>query len=91
MYINKLLLISLRILAGTLILPAGVGLVLIGAMIFNAPFSYFLGRCTNLETCFLSRLSSELQRSDFWKFIFAMWICGVFIVIIQIYRDWSAR
>lgn len=91
MHINKLLLISLRILAGTLILPAGVGLLLIGSMIFNAPFSYILGRCTNLETCFLSRFSSELQNTDFWKFIFAMWICGIFIAIIQMYRDWSRR
>lgn len=87
----KFLLVSLRILVVTLILPAGVSMLLIGVMLFNAPFSYFLGRCSSLDTCLLSRITSELQHSNFWKFIFAMWVCGIFVAAIQIYRAWRGR
>jgi hypothetical protein len=91
MRFQKFLLVSLRILVGTLILPAGVGVLLIGVMVFNAPFGYFLGRCSSLDACLLSRITSELQHSNFWKLIFAMWVCGIFVLAIQIYRDWRGR
>ncbi len=87
----RYMLLATKTLVATLYLPIFSGLFLIGAMFLNAPFRYLNGKCTNIETCLLNRITLEIQQEGFWHFILAMWACGFLVVLIQMWIVWKRR